>query len=353
MSVFKRYKGKKITAKDKNWSKGTYYVWRRIGGRIIHKALIGAQTKEQAERAAAKLIEKAFNQRYGIQDSTTTLREFASGKYDAYIEQHNVNKLSKRQYVRLLCEHFKSRLLVEITPQDCRGCQTAMQKKGYAASTVNLIMSTLQIMFRLAGEEGIIDKNPMQFVKRLKEPPPRSRLLTKDEWERLWKELEKDVLLERLITLAINLPLRRGQLLVITEDAIDFAGGLLRVTTSKGRASRIVPLNTIAMSTLRLMSNEGHLPFPLDPRKRWRRALINAGINKKGGTREENYHFHDLRKEQATSLLRNGVNPEIIRQLFGHSAMKITQKYMMPEMDSMRAAVNTLDDVQDGGEQCQ
>jgi integrase len=85
------------------------------------------------------------------------------------------------------------------------------------------------------------------------------------------------------------------------------------------------------------------LPFPLkDFRKRWKRTLVSAGINKKDGKRGENFTFHDLRKEFASNLIRNNVNPEIIRKLFAHSDMSITQVYMHSDFDELSNAVNTL-----------
>jgi integrase len=93
------------------------------------------------------------------------------------------------------------------------------------------------------------------------------------------------------------------------------------------------------------MLREAQLPFPLkDFRKRWHRALIAAGINKPGGKRGENYTFHDLRHELASSLIRANVNPEIVRKLFGHSDLSITQIYMNSEMSELSAAVKSLDD---------
>jgi integrase len=230
---------------------------------------------------------------------------------------------------------------VDITPQSCRNTQAAFRKR-YSASTVNLIMSTASKIFNLAGEEGILDKNPMAFVKRIKEPPPRDRILSKEEWERLWKELEKDLLMLRFITMAINLPLRRGQLLAITPNAIDFQRGSLSVIGSKGRTSRVIPCNSTVQNTMRSMIADEQLPFPLKEtglRKRWVKILKRAKI--------EDFRFHDLRHCLATELERRNVRPEIIRNLFGHSSMKITQVYINPEMEEMARAVRTLDDTQE------
>lgn len=335
MSVFKRYKGKRINAKDKDWSKGTWYVWKRLNGRIIHRSIPEAQTKEQAEIAERKIIESAFNHRYGILDTKTTFAEFADGPYKRYVEQHNVNQVAKFYYIELLKKQFKKLLLSEVTPQDCRDAQWQLARK-MSNSSVNRVMSTASKLFTLACEEGLLDRNPMQYVKSLKEPPPRSRLLTVDEKERLWTQLQTDTLLFRLVTLAVNLPLRRGQLCAITPSAIDLPNDCLYVGASKGRDPRIVPLNNIASATLQTMISDCQLPFPLkDFRKRWWKALKGAEI--------ENYRFHDLRKEFASALIRKNVNPSIVQKLFAHSDMSITNVYMHSEMDQLKAAVKTLD----------
>jgi integrase len=340
MSVFKRWKGKRITAKHRHWADARWYVWKRLDGKIIHKAIPEAQTKEEAEHAEREIIRAVFNKKYGI-GSKETFGQFVERVYRNYVRQNNVNQKTKAVYIRLLVGAYGKRPLVDITPQDCRNAQATF-KKTYSASTVNQLMSTASKIFNLAGEEGILDRNPMSFVKRLKEPPSRDRLLSKEEWERLWLELEKDSLLLPFVILAVNLPLRRGQLLAITPDAVNLEQGTLSATSSKGRDPRRIPLNTTATSTLRSMLENNLLPFPLKEtglRKRWMKALKRAGI--------ENFRFHDLRKEFASNLIRNNVNPEIVRQLFAHSSQSITQAYTHSESSELQRAVRTLDNVQE------
>jgi integrase len=340
MAVFKRFRGKRIGPRDKDYAKGTWYVWKRIEGRIIHRSIPLAQTKEEAEHAEREIIREVFNKKYG-RGSSETFGSFVERVYRPYFEQHNVNRAAKVLYVRLLSQRFSRVPLSDITPQDCRNVQTIF-RKTYSASTVNLIMSTASKIFNLAGEEGILKDNPMRFVKRVKEPPPRDRLLSKEEWERLWFQLHKDGLLLRLVTLAINLPLRRGQLLAITPDAINLSRGLLFATASKGRADRAIPLNSTALTTLERMLADGEIPFPLKEtglRKRFKKICERAGIS--------NFRFHDLRKEFASNLIRNNVNPEIVRQLFAHSSQAITQAYTHTQPEDLARAVRTLDDTQE------
>ena len=210
-------------------------------------------------------------------------------------------------------------------------------------------MSTLSKIFSLACEEGILERNPMQYVKALPERPPRRGLLDEKQKEDLWKELEKDELLYRLIVLAVNLPLRRGQLMAITEEVIDFEHEHILVIGSKGRPPRLVPLNATATKVLKAMIEDAQLPFPVkDFRKRWYTALRNAGINKKGGTREKNYHFHDLRSYFASELIKRNTNPLIVQNLFVHSDMSITTVYARTDDKLLLEAVKRLDEIDVG-----
>lgn len=357
MAVFKRYKGKKITAKHPAYAKARWCVSRRVKGhKTIYQSIPEARTKEEAELAEMHLVKALFDRAYGIVDTNTTFESFVDSKYRKYVEQNNINKGAKNLYIRLLLEHFKKQPLSGITPQDCRDCRAKLQfrsnkrqKGGLSPSSINRIMSTASKIFSLACEEGILDRNPMQYVKALPEPPPRKRLLTSSQKENLWRELEKDILLYRLVVLAVNLPLRRGQLLALSESVIDFEAERISVIRSKGRPPRLVPMNATAASILRDMIAERQLPFPIkDFRKRWHPLLIRAGINKVGGTREENYHFHDLRSYFASELIRRNTNPLVIQNLFAHSDMSITNIYAGTEAELMLEAVKRLDDATKG-----
>ncbi len=222
MSVFKRYKGKRISSSHPAYAKARWWMYKRLKGRVIHRAIPEDQTRREAEMAERQVIKAVFDHKYDVADTTTTLAAFIETKYRPYVDEHNVNKGAKDLYIRLLLEHFKRQTITSITPQDCRDCRTKLQNRQnrrkkesqLSPSSINPIMSTLSNIFSLACEEGILERNPMQYVKALPEPPPRRRLLNEKQKEDLCNELEKDVLLYRLIILAVNLPPLRGQLMV-------------------------------------------------------------------------------------------------------------------------------------------
>lgn len=353
MAVYKRYKGRKIGSKHPAYSKARWWVYKRVKGQAtIHQGIPQARTREEAELAERQLVKALFDKTFGVADVTTTFGDFVESTYRRYVEQNNVNKGAKNLYIRLLLVQLKDKPLHSITPQDCRDCRSKLQSKsnkrkkksGLSPSSINRIMSTASKIFSLACEEGVLDRNPMQYVKALPEPPPRKRLLTAEQKNAFWKELELDPLLHRLVQLAVNMPLRRGQLLALDENVIDFENQRAWVIGSKGRPPRSVPINATAAAILRDMIADRQLPFPItDFRKRWHPLLIRAKINKPGGTREENYHFHDLRTYFASELIRRNTNPLIVQNLFAHSDMSITNIYAETDAELMLEAVKTLD----------
>ncbi|MBK6587780.1 MAG: site-specific integrase [Acidobacteria bacterium] len=86
---------------------------------------------------------------------------------------------AKELYIRLLLGYFKKQTISSISPQDCRNCRTKLQTRQnkrkkeseLSSASINRIMSTLSKIFSLACEEGILERNPMQYVKALPEPP--------------------------------------------------------------------------------------------------------------------------------------------------------------------------------------
>jgi len=203
------------------------------------------------------------------------------------------------------------------------------------------MMATLSKIFTLAIQENKIDRNPVSTISKLEEPPPRNRILTNDEKLRFWNEISKDVILFRLVTIAIHTGLRRGQILAIRIEDLDFDQYLLHAIKSKGRAPRYIPLNKTMrdlFQEIRKETSSGDI-FPFKSfKRRWKTALRKASI--------EDFRFHDLKHAFATALFNAGVPRDRIELLFAHSSPAITNRYLHPEIESGFDAVNLLDEIE-------
>lgn len=349
MSVYKVFDGKRITSRHPKYKTARWWCYKRIRGhKTLHQSIPEARTQEQAEKAERKLIDDVFAGKYG-ERKNPTFADFVDNVYLKYCRQKNVNVYVKEIFCEVLKDFFGKMKLRDITPQDCRDFQDkrlktpTKYKKQRANASVNKETSTLGRIFTLAMEQKILTETPMRFVKKLETPDPRHFLLTDKQKESLWTELEKDQYVFRFVVLATNLPLRKGQLLAISEDAIDFERGILWVIASKGKKPRYVPLNATATAILRAMVAEGRFFDTKYFEKRWRQILLDAGINKEDGTRETNYHLHDLRVWFASELHRRGASPYHIKELFDHSDMSTSAIYIKSADEDLADVVKRLD----------
>lgn len=69
--------------------------------------------------------------------------------------------------------------------------------------------------------------------------------------------------------------------------------------------------------------------------KRFKRACKAAGIDK-------SIHFHSLRHSFASNLVQKGVSLYTIKELLGHSSITTTEIYSHLNMDSLKEAIETL-----------
>lgn len=186
---------------------------------------------------------------------------------------------------------------------------------------------------------------------------------------------------ERLFALylcAIVLGMRRGELLGLAWSAVDLESARLSVrqtlTVINGRLSfeqpktrtsrRVVPLPAVVADALRAHRErqekeragserwtDSGLVFttpdgrPIPPGtlgKQWREIRGRVGL---GQTR-----FHDLRHTCVSLLLALGVPPHIVREVVGHSDIKVTMTvYAHGNLDEHIAALSQLGDILSGG----
>lgn len=113
----------------------------------------------------------------------------------------------------------------------------------------------------------------------------------------------------------------------------------MRSTYSKTGRARHVPLNAEAVAVLAAYKKKGvegtDRIFPvLDVKKGWAALLVTAKIPK--------FRWHDLRHTFASKLVMAGVDLNTVRELLGHSDLKMTLRYAHLGPEHKAAAVERL-----------
>ncbi|WP_246283187.1 tyrosine-type recombinase/integrase [Marinifaba aquimaris] len=152
--------------------------------------------------------------------------------------------------------------------------------------------------------------------------------------------------LEPLIVLAMNTGMRRGELLNLKWEHVDLTQKYLTVVAGNAKSGkgRHIPLNNEAFTTLQSWAEDfgaigyvfkGKEDAPLtDISKAWQNLLKNTEIS--------DFRFHDLRHHFASKLVMAGADLNTVRELMGHSDLKMTLRYahLAPEHKAM--AVNLI-----------
>lgn len=235
-------------------------------------------------------------------------------------------------------------------------------EERYAPATASQTAKVLAMMLSAAVEDGLIPKSPMprqQGGKTVRQLDP-DELLTFDQ-VRAWGA-QMPACAAVLPELAAMTGLRQGELLGLRLPHVDFlrrevrvveqllspAGGPVWGPPKTAAGVRTVPLTDDALGLL-----AGHLAaFPAvdgvlfrSPsgglwsrswfRQQWQPAKVRAGLPAWA-------HWHACRDLFASTLLRDGVDPQSLITVMGHSSLAQVRVYarLMPDSrDNVRASV--------------
>lgn len=187
-------------------------------------------------------------------------------------------------------------------------------------ATVRIELSVLsRILNTCIKEWGIPLRqgNPVAHIALPRNPRGRERRLETDEEARLLAALNATPQVQALVTLAIETGMRRGELVQMDWQHIDWVRRTLFIPETKTDVPRTVPLTAKAVEVLlKLRSGTQGISGPvlnLNARsvsQAFRRACRRAGI--------PDLHFHDLRHEATSRFFELGLGPMEVSAITGH-----------------------------------
>jgi integrase len=303
-----------------------------------------------------------------------TLGDFMEKVYEPHFKAHHRNTASLGNLTAWKPLHGKK--LTELTADLVKRERSKRLTAGRKAATINRNVGALKTVLNFAVEEGYLETNPLAGVGALRvENPNRVRYLTAAEEKRLREALEareRRIRDERasgnawraergypplpdlsnlpfadhlrpMVLLTMNTGLRRGELFNLKWSHV--VGDAITVARSKSGKGRHVPLNKEArkvledwqaMGTETWVFESGGKPFD-NVNKAWKAITKAADI--------PDFRWHDLRHHFASRLVVAGVPINTVRELMGHSDIKMTLRYAHLAPGHMREAVEAISNV--------
>ncbi|MBI2060177.1 MAG: site-specific integrase [Nitrospirae bacterium] len=266
--------------------------------------------------------------------------EFADRYLETWSRPHKAAKSHERDKGILDDNHFRGffgkKLLSDITRKDIEAYITRRlddsSRKGGSVKrdTVNRELAVLKHMFTKAVEWGELEQNTAHKIKPLKGAPGRLQYLKLEEARKLLAECSASPSphLFPIVLTALHTGGRRGEVLSMRWEQVDFDNRAIKIVATKNNTVRIVPMTDEARECLSKKPHhiKSDLVFfnpegkELDNFKlSWASALKRAGL--------EGFRFHDLRHTYASWLAINGVDILTIKELLGHKDIKMTLRY--------------------------
>ena len=322
-----------------------YLDYRDTRGKRIQRVIRQAVSRQQAAIALQKAVQDVFNAQHNIKPSSkpVSFPELASQYLERYAKTNKRSWKTDRSYIKSMTEYFGNAPLAEISSFHIEGYKAERLKQNVKPSTVNRCLAVLRRMLNLSVEWGYLQEHQRPKFKLFSEKDNRKeRILTQDEEIRLFQASAPH--LRPILTLALHTGMRLGEILSLSWAQVDLRKGLIRVERTKSGLSRLIPINTSLYGVLEAIRGQssGASLFrnaktekPLGSVKTaFKAACRRAGII---GLR-----FHDLRHTFASRLVENGADLITVKELLGHSSVKITERYTHSQSEQKKSAVALL-----------
>lgn len=221
--------------------------------------------------------------------------------------------------------------------------QEKRRGQGRSNATINRETAMLRRAFNLAAESTPPKVQAVPKFRQLPEPPPRQGFLEAEDFGRLIDQLPAD--LRPLVTVAYHTGLRRGELLRMAWEQVDFNTQTVNLFTgtTKNDEGRIIPMSADlerVFTALRAAADGSRFVFTRggvgikDFREAWERACDRAGV--------KGLRFHDLRRSAVRNMIRAGVPEVVAMDISGHKTRTVFSRYNIVDDRDRRNAMRLV-----------
>jgi integrase len=243
--------------------------------------------------------------------------------------------------------HFGKLKASKLTTKHTEDYRKARRLTGISDITVNRELAYLRAAFYLGkGRTPSKVSSVPKFDMVSEKNNVRTGFLTDPEYHILLSELPE--YLKPLFVVAVNVAIRRGELLKIKWSQVNFEEGVITLNPweTKKQDIRNCPIvKGDMLDYLRRAEKDKDCPWVFsrkgevikDFKNAWERAC-NRASKHDGGENLEKLRFHDLRRAAVRNMRRAGVAMTVIMKISGHKTEAMHLRYNIVDLDDIQEA---------------
>lgn len=262
-----------------------------------------------------------------------------------YLERHAARLPSRVQAEiagKLLLAHFGGKPVSGVTLQT-QDDYIAKRRKDVGDETIARELSVLRAALNRAKMYGRIDNVPR--IVSLRRAPARERFLTRKEAARLLRACG-ELHLRNFVRLALYTGARRGAILDLTWDRVDFANRLIeyplpgRQQTTKRRAT--VPFEGALFTALQRAKRRTRSKFAIAYQGHGVASIKTAFKAACRRARLKGVSPHTLRHTAATWAAQSGEDMWKIAGMLGHGSLRMTERYAKHQPEYLKSTSRAM-----------
>lgn len=326
--------------------------WCKPGTRRVRRKSTHTEDLEQAKQ---RLIEFVHEKQRPSEQSPAhvsihdALNEYVERTLDGKASQRKAFGILRR-WCEFLCASevsFVSEFTLDVQDRYIEWRRRELRRNGHDGlnSTIQRELTVLRAALKEFWRRGYLASVP--YVRTLPQPPARSRYLTRDEFQRLYRECRESHL-QLFVLTAIHTLQRPGAILGLRTGQVDLVQRKIDFLPAESVQSRkrkpVVPITESLHRPLEKAIGESRSGYVIEfkgkPIKSIRRSFNNARARAGLGPDVSPY---TLRHTGATLLASVGVELRQIAGMLGHSELKTTEIYAKHAPEFLGGAREALD----------
>lgn len=369
-----------VKVNGKDYFRVNKVIGHKSDGTPIVKQFYGKGEKEANDKAN----EYINNLKLGlVSDNQVLTINILLPKWLFSVKKNELKASSFETYYSVYTNYIKTYLISDLPINEIKSLKIQEYYKDLVKDNVSVhnIKKTHKLLrqfFGYADKEGYITKNPCLNVTLPKEKAKLATDIIKskktsfsyfDENEiPALKKAFKGNQYEKIVLFALGTGMRQGEILGLQWDNIDFENKEINIIHNLNRSAEIsetgkkeyktllqtpktensirtIPMGNNIYQLLTNIEHESNYVFSsngsyIDAKhlqKVWKKTLKDSNIPYK--------KFHDLRHTFATLLLSKGANLIVVKELLGHSSIKITEIYLDALPKNINESIEKIDSI--------